>query len=319
MERSKAARLNELWLRALDARFVVVHDATSREHFHWFVQPDTFSSFPVSWTNHAGDTIYRVPPPEQHSAVVVDLVKLRQIPRMGSTSDLPFLEAYVSWARGVRPAEVRWSRPDEGEIEADVGQNEAILVKVNYDRGWRSAMGAVRPDPIGFLLLEPKSGRQRVRLNFAAPWDMWLGRAITLLTIGLLVLRVRPYMIAALAIAPAAAAYFYLMLSVPDQVAIAERSFLMTTPPIINPSGIVDPTPKEVRSPDTRRPIAIYGVHFGKPDDVVKVWIGGKQGRVSYRGPNQINTEVPTGTPGRAEISVEVNGCRGNSFLLDER
>src|SRR5229473_207412 len=85
MEPTQAARLNELWLRALDARFVVVHDATSREHFHWFVQPEIFSNFPIAWTNHAGDTIYRVPAPEQQSAVVVDLVKLRQLPRMQST------------------------------------------------------------------------------------------------------------------------------------------------------------------------------------------------------------------------------------------
>jgi hypothetical protein len=318
-ERTKAARLNELWLRALDARFVVVHDATSSEHFHWFVQPEAFSSFTIAWTNHAGDTIYRVPSPEQHSAVVVDLLKLRELPRLRSTGDLSFLEAYVAWAQGVRPAQIRWTRPDEGKVDADVGRNEAVLLKVNYDRGWRSAAGAVRPDPIGFLLIEPKSGGQRgqrIRLKFGPPWDMWLGRAITLLTIGLLLLRIRPYVIAALAIAPAAAAYFYLMVSLPDQVAIAERSFRMVSPPIINPGGVVDPTPKEARPADGHRPIAIYGVNFGKPNDVVKVWIGGKEGGVLYRGPNQVDVEVPSGTPVTAEVTVEVNGCRGNSFSL---
>jgi hypothetical protein len=318
-ERTKAARLKELWLRALDARFVVVHDATSREHFHWFVQPEAFSSFPIAWTNHAGDTIYRVPSPEQHSAVVVDLLKLRELPRLRSTGDLSFLEAYVAWAQGVRPAQVSWTRPDEGEVEADVGRNEAVLVKVNYDRGWRSAASAVRPDPIGFLLIKPKwvgQRGQRVRLNFGAPWDTWLGRAITLLTIGLLLLRVRPYVIAALAIAPAAAAYFYLMVNLPDQVAIAERSFRMLSPPIINPGGVVDPTPKEARLTDGHRLIAIYGVNFGKPNDVVKVWIGGKEGGVLYRGPNQVNVELPAGTPVTAEVVLEVSGCRGNSFLL---
>jgi len=310
MERTQAARLNELWLRALDARFVVVPDATSDEHFHWFVQPETFSNFPIAWTNHAGDTIYRVPAPEQQSAVVVDLAKLRQLPRMQSTSDLSFMESYVSWAQGVRPAQIRWIRPDEAEIDAATGENEAVLVKVNYDRGWRSAGYAVRTDPIGFLLIEPKSAGQRVRLKFGAPWDTWLGRAITLLTIGLLLLRVRPYLIATLAIAPAAFAYFYLMATLPDQVAIAERSFRMTNPPIINPGGVV-------YSADDRRRIVIYGTNFGDREDVVKVWIGGKESAVLYRGNDQVNVEVPAEVPAGAELRVEVNGCRGNSFLLD--
>jgi hypothetical protein len=310
MERTQAARLNELWLRALDARFVVVHDATSREHFHWFVQPETFSNFPIAWTNHAGDTIYRVPDPEQHSAVVVDLVKLRQMPPMQSTSDISFLESYVSWAQGVRPAQIRWTRPDEADIDAAPGENEAVLLKVNFDRGWRSTSSAVRADPLGFLLIEPKSVGQHLRVKFGAPWDMWLGRAITLLTIGLLLLRVRPYLIATLAIAPAAVAYFYLMATLPQQVAIAERSFRMTSPPIINPGGVVYPV-------DGSRRIAIYGMNFGKPSDIVKVWIGGKEGAVLYRGTNQVNVEVPAEVRAGAELKVEVNGCQGNAFLLD--
>jgi hypothetical protein len=310
MERTQAARLNELWLRALDVRSVVVHDATSREHFHWFVQPEAFSNFPIAWTNHAGDTIYRVPAPEQQSAVVVDLVKLRQLPKMQSTSDLAFLESYVSWAQGVRPAQIRWIRPDEAQIDAVTGKNEALLVKVNYDRGWRSAGNAVSPDPIGFLLIQPKSAGQHIPLKFGAPWDMWLGRAITLLTIGLLLLRVRPYLIAILAIAPATVAYLYFMATLPDQVAIAERSFRMTNPPIINPGGVVYPA-------DGRRRIAVYGTNFGNRDDVVKVWIGGKESAVLYRGKNQVNVEVPADAPAGAELRVEVNGCRGNSFLLD--
>jgi hypothetical protein len=141
---------------------------------------------------------------------------------------------------------------------------------------------------------------------------MWLGRAITILTIGLLLLRVRPYLIATLAIAPAVLAYFYLMSTLPDQVAIAERSFRMTNPPIINPGGVVYP-------PDARHRISIYGMNFGKPDDVVKVWIGGKEGTLLYRGKDQVNVEVPAETQAGAELKLEVNGCRGNSFLLDPR
>jgi hypothetical protein len=30
-----------------------------------------------------------------------------------------------------------------------------------------------------------------------------------------------------------------------------------------------------------------------------------------------VNVEVPADTPTGAKLTVEVNGCRGNSFLLD--
>jgi hypothetical protein len=100
------------------------------------------------------------------------------------------------------------------------------------------------------------------------------------------------------------------MATLPDQVAIAERSFRMTNPPIINPGGVV-------YSADSRRRIAVYGTTFGNRDDVVKVWIGGKEGAVLYRGKNQVNVEVPAETPAGAELRVEVNGCRGNSFMLE--
>ncbi len=210
----------------------------------------------------------------------------------------------------MRPAQIRWIRPDEAEIDAATGENEAVLVKVNYDRGWRSTGNALRADPIGFLLIEPKLAGQCIPVKFGAPWDMWLGRALTLLTIGLLLLRVRPHLIATLAIATAAVAYFYLMATLPHQVAIAERSFRMTNAPIINSGGVVYPA-------DGRRRITVYGTNFGNRDDVVKVWIGGKESAVLYRGKNQVNVEVPAETPAGAELKIEVNGCRGNSFLLD--
>ena len=34
------ARIAELWLRALDVRYLVVHSPASAEHFHWFVRPE---------------------------------------------------------------------------------------------------------------------------------------------------------------------------------------------------------------------------------------------------------------------------------------
>ncbi len=99
-------RIAELWLRALNVRWLVVHHAASREYFHWYAQPDKFSSLPVAWDNGAGDTIYQSP--VQSEAVVVDLDAMRRLPALQSTADPRFLEAYVDWAAGKRPASIKY-------------------------------------------------------------------------------------------------------------------------------------------------------------------------------------------------------------------
>jgi len=309
-EHGRTARVDELWLRALDAQFAVVHDAGSREHFHWFVDPQAFAGFPVAWTNGAGDTIYRLPPQEQ--AVVVDLATFEHLPPLRSTDDIDFLETYVSWAQGKRPAHIEWTRPDTAHIEAEVGPGDAVLVKVNYDRGWSSGAGSVQPDPIGFVLIRAPSGHQRFDLHFGAAWDVWLARFITLLTVALLLVRAPAGIIAALAAGPALAAYVFLLASPPAQVMVAEDAFRKIQPPLINPGGVVD----SVGPPGSAPLITIYGSNFGTAQDRVVVWIGGREGDILYRGPNQLNVQIPPQTPPGAAVTVEVNGCRGNSFTL---
>jgi IPT/TIG domain len=291
-----------LWMRALNAPWLVVHSAASREYFHWFAQPEKFAVLPVAWNNGAGDTIYRVPDVGPGQAVVVDLGEMRGLPPLRSTDDRQFLEAYVRWAAGKRPASIRWTGTDAAELDADLGPDEAVLVKINNDPGWRANGSKTGSDPIGFLLT-----RER-RIRFGASWDQWMGRAITGLTLILLFMRVSKTCIAAAALLPAVIAYAVLLSRVPPTVAVAEGAFIRLQPPIINPGGIV------VAGGGI---IFVYGLNFGLPADSVRVHVGNQLAEVTYHGPNLINFRLPPDTEQRPAVSIEVNGCQGNAFEVD--
>jgi hypothetical protein len=305
-----AERIAELWLRALNVRYVAVHGAASHEYFHWFTQPERFATMPLVWDNGAGDVIYHVPGLDGHEAVVVDRDELGRLPRFTSTRDAAFLDAYVRWAAGKRPVKIRWNGSDEATLDATLGPNEAILVKINSDRGWHVSSGVTESDPIGFLLVDGTQSQQ-IRLEFKPSWDVWLGRAITVaMILGLFFFRGPLIWIAAAALIPAMAAYAILMAHAPSTVAIAEDAFAHLEPPIINPGGIVGPFQRG-------KVIAAYGLNLGAPGDTVRVRVGDRPAEVVYHSPNMASFKMPADAPDRAAVSVEVNGCRGNEFAVD--
>ncbi len=303
-------RIAELWLRALNVGYVAVHGAASREYFHWFTQPERFAAMPVAWDNGAGDTVYRVPGFDGHEAVVVDRDELGRLPRFTSTRDAAFLDAYVRWAAGKRPAKLRWKSAGEAVIDESLAPNEAILVKINNDRGWHVSNGVTDSDPIGFLLIDGTKAQQ-IRLQFKPSWDVWLGRAITVVMIlGLLYFRGPRIWMAGAALIPALAAYAILIAHAPSTAAIAEDAFVHLQPPIINPGGLVGPFRRG-------NVIAAYGLNLGETGDTVRVWVGDYPAEVVYHSPNMTSFKMPADAPDHAAVSVEVNGCRGNEFAVD--
>ena len=310
-----ARHIAELWLRALDVRYIVVHGAASAEHFHWFTDPERFAAWPAVWTNGRGDTIYQVPGQDEPQAVIVDLARMRQLRPLRATDYVPFLESYVAWAQGGRAAAIRWLTPGHAELQTEVGPNEAVLIKVNHDAGWRASAGTIGRDPIGFLLVKgPLKGR--VTLRFTASGSQWLGRAITLATILLLLWRAPMWATASIALVPSVSAYAILLLHTPSTVAVAEQAYRRLQPPLISPAGIIDGT-TYAQPPFTRgEAISIFGTNFGSAQDDVRAWIGGRPAEILYRGANQINVRLPADAPPLADVNVEVNGCRGNSFAV---
>lgn len=318
---ASSEKIAELWLRALNVRYFVVHEARSREYFHWYTQPEKYASMPVAWDRGAGDVVYAVPGPEPHEAVVVDLNELKRLPKLGSTADERFLNAYVSWAAGKRAATIRWSAADSASIDATPGSDEAILIKLNNDPGWRVSLGsAIQSDPLGFLLVRTQPGPQHLTLRFGAARDVWLGRAITALTIVLLLLvRFPRFWIGALAVLPAGAAWAILASGVPGAADIAEDAFTRLHPPLINPGGIVDAVTNQPGPFERGRLLSVYGLDFGSRKDSVRVWLGNREAEVTGRGTNLIAFRLPPDATPATEVSVEVNGCRGNEFAIETR
>jgi IPT/TIG domain len=314
-----AGRIRELWLRALNAATAVVHHSESREHFHWYSEAGNNPALPVVWDNGAGDTVARLPDFRPNDAVVVDLRELSRLPRLDSTANAAALAAYVSWAEGKRPLTVHWKSEADAAFDVDLTASEAVLVKMNNDPGWRASQASIENDPIGFQLIHAEPGRRHITLQFGASWDTWLGRGITLLTALLLLAGVRGIWIGAFAVLPAIGSWLVLMAAVPPTARIAEDTFVRVRPPLINPMGIVDARTFAQPPFAPGALVSIYGMNLGAPTSSVQVWMGGRALNPVFHGPNLVNVRLPEDAPGLHPISVEVNGCRGNSYSVATR
>ncbi len=304
-----AGSLSQLWLKATNAPLLVVPGAESPDYFHWYADTAKFAALPAVW-NRDGTAIYQVPDFEPHDAVVVDRAALASLPPLHSTDDEQFLESYVKWAEGKRPVAIRWIAPDHAELDADLAPGEAILVKRNNDPGWRASGAAITSDPIGFQVIAPAPGHRTLTLRFGASWDQRLGRAITLLTIVLFLLRRNAMWIAACALVPAVSAWAVLMSSVPATALVAEQAFIRLQPPLINPGGIVV-SPGGI--------VAIYGLNMGQSHDNVRVWVNDQPLAPDFHQANLVGLHLPSASPPATKFSVEVNGCRGNEFVVKTR
>jgi hypothetical protein len=176
-----------LWLQAVGADAVILHERPSPEILQEYVTPRKFAGqFPVLYDDGNGDVIYRVPRRYPAHARVVDkraVESLRRIPI--SNDDAAELAAYVdALEHGPdRPVEMRWESPRELRLRADVREGEAVVVQESYDPAWRASSGGraitIRPDAAGFMLLEAPPGAQEIRLVFPVPAENIVGRAIS--------------------------------------------------------------------------------------------------------------------------------------------
>ncbi len=294
-----------LWLRALEVRYVIVNQANSAEAFHWMAHPEVFADLRRVWENGRGDEIAEVPE-NGGEAVVVDVRALERLPKFSGVGDVTFLRAYADWARGLRPAGLRWETNDRARLIADAGPGEALLVKTSFDPGWRSSLGRVEADPIGFLLIKPQPGRAAGSLEFRASWDVWLGVLITLGTLLCLPWEKAWPWAAGVTILLWGGSFLVLERQGSAGVRVAEREFQDNRLPLISRGGIAD----------AGRAISIYGTNFGDERARVRVFQGGREAKVLFHDSNQVNIEGVPGVSDDAPVTVEVNGCRGNAFPL---
>jgi uncharacterized protein (TIGR03437 family) len=105
----------------------------------------------------------------------------------------------------------------------------------------------------------------------------------------------------------------------PANVAVAEQAYRNLRPPLISPTGIVDGVTYAQPPLARGSVISLFGSGFGSPSDAVRVRIGQRLGEILYRGPSLVNVRMPPDAPPVVDVSVEVNGCRGNSFSVSTR
>jgi uncharacterized protein (TIGR03437 family) len=97
---------------------------------------------------------------------------------------------------------------------------------------------------------------------------------------------------------------------------VAEDTFRNLHPPLISPGGIVDGATYAQPPLERGSPISIWGRDFGGPHDSVRVLIDGREARILSRSPSVLAAELPPDAPPAADVRVEVNGRKGNSFRI---
>jgi hypothetical protein len=89
---------------------------------------------------------------------------------------------------------------------------------------------------------------------------------------------------------------------------------------MINLGGIVDNGTSQQPPLKRGQQVSIYGSNFGGgPGDAVRVWIGDHPAPLEFHGSNLIDLRWPDDAPASAPVSVEVNGCIGNAFMVTTR
>lgn len=181
------------WLQAAGAGAVVVHDERSQEIYHDFPHPRKFDGrLQVIYDSGAGDRIYRVPRRFPGLARVVEAARMEKIRPLLEYPDRENVRAYVDVVERGPDKRVQWRR--EGleaiRLSTTLAPGEAVLVQESYDPYWRAYSGGrrlpVRPDPMGFLLIEAPPGDHTIHLVFELPLENRIGRVASTLTVGLL-------------------------------------------------------------------------------------------------------------------------------------
>ena len=195
------AELSILWLQATGTDVVIVHDRNSREVYHDYVHPGKFDGLPVLWDSGEGDRIYQVPRRFPGIARVVDRSRASALKTPSAGYDIEDLRAYVGVVENGpdSPAVSRLENMGAIRVRARTAEGQSVLVMESYDPCWRAYSSgrplSIRKDAMGFMLIDSPPGDHDLRLVFETPVENWLGRGVTLLTLGVIVwlLVARPF------------------------------------------------------------------------------------------------------------------------------
>jgi hypothetical protein len=171
-----------LYLVALGADAILVHDQNSMERYHDMAHPYKFKGvLPVLYDRGEGDVIYQVPR-KPGLARVLDAGAAQRF-KMSPDPDLQSLQGYVNIVEGGAPAALDWRGTDWFRVRARLGAGQVILAQVSHDPAWRAYSGAqrlpIRKDAMNFMLIEAPPGDHDIRVVFELPLENAIGRVVT--------------------------------------------------------------------------------------------------------------------------------------------
>ncbi len=237
-----------LWLKAMAVEYLV---SENWRKFHPYFE---------CVYDEKGWCVYFLPSPNPAQAVVVSRSAWKTLRAIRGLFDRQGLAAYLDWAGRPEAAGIRWTASGQGEIRADLGPSDAILVRITARPEWQAAVLdrpdrwidlPIQRDPLGYMVIDPnRTGPVTLRIEYRPNW--WE--------------RVFP---------PA----------LPDQpMAVGEF-------PVIFRDAIVDGVEYTPPPFSPNAVLTIFGRNF--VPQRTRVLFGDDAGEVLYVGPNQINVRLP--------------------------
>ncbi len=182
------------WLQATGADAVVVNYPHSREYYHDYgTVTKKFDRYEVLYDNGRGDKIVKVPRKYPGLARIVGLKHHQSLKPPKIDYDYDAMSKYVASIEEFSPRAAKWDRPGPQDIRVSalLEADEAIVVQETWDEGWQARSGdrtvPVNHDIFHFMILDPGPGQHEIRLTYARPRENQIGRAVTSVTVGLVV------------------------------------------------------------------------------------------------------------------------------------
>lgn len=181
------------WLKAVNTGYIVVSAPGSTELYKDIKNQERFETYEKVY-EEKGDFIYKVPLKQNSMVKVVSLGNLYWLKPPAKADDKENLTNYINWIEEKSDQVLTIAQGSLGkyQIDGEAAPGEGILVQMSHDSGWsaKDQSGTrlkVTKDPLGFILIEPKSNPFSITLQHSLSWQVWLGYLITCITIVLII------------------------------------------------------------------------------------------------------------------------------------
>jgi hypothetical protein len=178
-----------LWLKAMGVDAMYLAHKNSQEPYKDGLHPERFFTLPVLFDDGLGNTLYGAGRRYPARVRVVETARLAATFAPRSNDDLESLRAYVGTIENGpdSPATLQRQGSDAMVLHARLDAGQSLLVQETWDPAWQASTGGqplpVRPDAMGFMVVDPPPGDRTVQLEFVMPLENRVGWGVTALSL----------------------------------------------------------------------------------------------------------------------------------------